>query len=80
MATPSSADLRWQQPMIISMAARVPGVGSALSASSREIPASSRNWYMMSTWLRSPDSSSMKFSSTTSASPCSRFATALTAM
>ena len=35
---------------------------------------------MMSTWVRSPDSSSMKFSSTTSISPCSRLDTALTAM
>ena len=35
---------------------------------------------MMSTWVRVPDSSSMKFSTTTSISPFSRFDTAFTAM
>ncbi len=61
---PSSALRRWQPPTIISIAAIVPGAGSARSAAVLSIPASSSIWSITSTCVFSPPSSSMKFSMT----------------
>src|SRR2546428_214684 len=51
---PSRAERFWQPERIISIAASVPGAGSALSASSREIPASSSICRLISTCVFSP--------------------------